>query len=318
MHFEDRILARIGHHATRNEIFAGVAGERLARAMFGKLSTPTEQMAVTVDAVAFAVSLEHEFRLDLDGRFEQGRVTAQGIIRGVGRTPIADAMIEGRLNLVAPRTHARIELLPQQGIALPSAEELDVVAAAAAPEEGRERAQRLAIGRKMMPGSALDDEAMDDLVGRWIARNGFADSRHLVEALGPPFGASVGMRLHFSTEGPDDPDADRNVSFRAALLVRGHAIDGPWLMDTLREIRAMKQALATQQQLLTSGRGGLELRDPAPVILCVPQEVFSDKDWPGQKNDTGLEQWPLQRATAAAEWLVQEGIALVPLKSSPN
>lgn len=315
MHFEDGIIARIGHGATRDAIFAGPSGERLARSIFGSLSTPTEQIAVTVSGVAFAVNLQRELRFDLNGRLEQGRVVGEAILRGIDAVPSADAMIEGTLTLVEPAGFGRIVADRQEAISLPSASELETVGANL-PDADRERARRLAIGRQLMPATPLDDNSLDDLVALWIARIGFADTRHLIDTLGPPAAVPMGLRVRFDPLIADaDAAAPRQVPFRAALLVREVSGDRPWLMSALREIRLLKQSLAAQQPLLTPASDGLEPRDPAPVVLCVPLETFEDKRWPGAEAGVSLEEQKSQRATAAAEWLVKEGVALVPVKA---
>lgn len=315
MHFEDGLLARIGHGATRDAIFAGAVGERLARSIFGSLSTPNEEIAVTITGVAFAVNLERELRFEFNGRLEQGRVVGEAILRGVDAVPIADAVIEGTLTLTAPAGLATIEPEPRTAVVLPTTEELTAAADGVA-EADRERARRLAIGRKLLPVTLLDEDSVDELVKQWIKRVGFTDASHLVATLAPPAAVSLGLGIRFKPLMKDEnAAAPRKVPFRAALLVRGAAGDRPWLMDALHEIRTLKRSLAAQQPLLTPISDGLEPRDPAPVVLCVPLETFEDKQWPGASPQSSIEDQKSQRAAAVAEWLVQEGVALVPVKA---
>jgi hypothetical protein len=317
MHFEDGVLARLGDPQARTTLLAG-AGVSLARAAFGLTPAPGTVVSVTVTSVTYAVSLEPEMRVDVEGRIDlqQGRLVGQAILRPRGVAPIADAVVEGTLGLMINPSLARIKEVRRSDITLPSLAEIDAAMAAAGDGEAGETAARVLVGRRLIAGTAaLDDASVDRLIEPWLKLQGLVPARRLVDGL-PDSSGVLGMSLVYEPLSEEVVPAGgllRNVPFRAGLLVRNVAADKPWLMGVLREARQLKRGMQ-EQPLVMSAVDGLDLRDAAPVLVCVPHGLFADTQWPGADGAAPVDQQDKQRESAAINWLASEGVALLPVK----
>jgi hypothetical protein len=310
MHFEDSVLARLADPQRRSTLFEGPAASLLALAAFG-LARPTGEVSMAVNGVTFSVSLNPESRLEVNGRFDQqGRFSAEASLPTRGEAPVADAVLHGLLSIRTPPVLGRITAVDTRRITLPGVSEIDAAGGSAADPVVRERAGRLALGRRLIADNdELSDDVVVDLVGRWLDDQGFGAVRDFVIGHHPLGSGGLGLALRFE---PLEAGAEmeRSLPFKAAALIRQPDDGGPWLLRALRDARQVKQGMMSQP-IVTPVTDGVAPRDAAPVIVFVPMAIFSDAQWPGAEDGSTPEQQAAQRAAAAGGWLAAEGVALM-------
>jgi hypothetical protein len=311
MNFEDTALLRLANEGTRRGIFDELVLEQTLDAAF-VLSAGSVQGPFDATYDEFRVGMFIPTRASVEGGWSAlggtDRIEARADVTWPGRTnwPRIDAVWRGKIIARVSLAVSRIDRVSSARPGLASLD--DDIAPLPADPVALERARRQALRARLRAGAAQPEAVDDAFIDQLLAHAGVTTVgefavRHRAEQ------ATERLRIGFSEpDAPGEPStAPRPFPVTVALLIRAgsHA-----LTDILAESKAAKWLLAPIAERATDSQ--VRPRTPIVVGVVLPGTVFDDPAWPGAASGATGSAARRARRIAAAEWLGQEGIVLLP------
>lgn len=320
VHFEDKVLTRLASAEARGALFSGEAGGRVARVLFGS-DTPNEA-DIHVDHVQLGVASDSATRGRTQLQIHEAPWRAEGeVVLEAAAGELVDAVVRARLSLpliagsapvtaVTGAADAWPDIALVQGKTWPSAEDLEAGLDPGLAGRAREEARRLALARLLSVGQGNGDAKRLERLEQLFAEAGVTGVAQFLAMLAarPAIGSYA---IRFAKAAPDQ-DGVQDVPFTAAVVIDDLSDPaGAWRAIFARARHAQRTVRVTGQG--TADFNGQQPRERVPVLLFVPATNFDDDDWPGGGAAGTAADKARKRQTAAAGWLADAGIVLVPV-----
>lgn len=310
MNFVDTILIRLADPAARGGVFDNDSLAQIASTAYDTSAMPIQGPYNAVfDDIQLGLAVPRIATLEgYWGRATTGeRTDSQFMLSGFGESSIrVDAFWRGAI--IARSTPPTGHVSAARGNVVDAGQiDAEIVAALGAlPADpaALENERRTRLLTHLRAAFAQPDLMTGDLLDQWLHENGASSVGDLITKLR---GVVYAHPLQITFSPPNDvPSLPAPLPIGSALLIRDTGFS---VGDLLTESKIVRQQLGPMG-LARAVDAKLPVREPLPITWIVPAAAFDDTGWPGAAAGMAADAARAARRTAAAGWLVLQGIGL--------